>query len=193
MEPHLQTLMNAPWDNENFYKEWLAQSYHYTRHSIRMLAFSAGCSHPEEKSYFQRSLKHIREEQGHEQIAVNDLKTLGGSIENFMEKGVTRALWEPQFYKIQKDPVSLLGYILALECLAVFKFSELNDILVKRYGDKANRFVHIHAEDDPHHVTEALAQIELCSDVSKKLIQANFDQTCDLYSCLINNIIATTS
>lgn len=192
MEPHLEFLMTAPWEEESFYKDWLAQSYHYTQHSTRMLAFTAGWSRYEDGAYYRRSLKHIREEQGHEQIAVADLKALGEEVTSFPESGVTRALWETQFYKIQRNPFALLGYILALEAIAVFKFKDLSARLEAKYGDKANRFVHIHAEDDPHHVTEAIEQIEKCSPEAKELIQLNFDQTVEMYTLMVKDIINRT-
>lgn len=154
-----------------------------------MLAFAAGWSSPvNDKSYYRRSLTHITEEQGHDLIALNDLKTLGFSIEQFPELGVTRALWEPQFYKIQKDPASLLGYILGLEILAVRTFKECHAELAKTYSENAVRFVKVHADDDPDHVESALAQIEKCTPHEKKNIEANFDQTIEMYGLMLQQI-----
>lgn len=154
-----------------------------------MLATAAGWSSPtEDKSYYRRSLTHITEEQGHDLIAVNDLKALGLSIDQFPELGITRALWEPQFYKILKDPASLLGYILGLEILAVRTFKEFHSELCKTYPEAATKFVKVHADDDPDHVESALAQIEKCTEAEKKNIYMNFEQTLQMYGLMLQQI-----
>ena len=185
----LQTLEQAPWENSAFYKEWLAQSYYYTQHSTRMLAYCAGWTNPVHGEYYRRSLKHIREEQGHEQIAINDLQAMSGDIKDFPEMGVTRSLWEPQFYKINRDPFSLLGYILSLEALAVFSFKEIYARTSKAHGEESGRFIKTHADDDPHHVTEALKQIEKCPSESRPMIHENFTQTNTMYALMLNEIV----
>ncbi len=177
-----------PWDNSKLYKNWLAQSFYYTTHSTRMLAFAAGWSPAEEQNYYRRSLSHIREEQSHDLLAVKDLEHLGEKRENFMELESCRALWEPQFYKIQRNPKHLLGYILALEHLAVLTFPGMYELVLKKYGPEAIRFVKVHAEDDPDHVKEAVNQIESCTQGERVEIMKNFDQTCVLYKHLLNDI-----
>ncbi len=156
-----------------------------------MLAYAAGWTENMEQSYYRRSLVHIGEEQGHDLIAVNDLKNLNYDIANFIELGTTRSMWECQFYKIQKDPTNLLGYILALETLAVKTFKEFNGELLKTYTDKATRFVKIHADDDPDHVEEALIQINKCTPAQQKNILFNFEQTITMYNCMLEEIKAT--
>jgi hypothetical protein len=153
-----------------------------------MLAMAAGWTSPEKQNYYRRSLQHIHEEQGHELIAVNDLKILGGDVHEFPELSVTRALWEPQFYKIQRNPTTLLGYILSLEALALMTFQPLLQTLKKSYPDEACRFVKVHAEDDPEHVEHALAQIEKCTLEEREEIFANFYQTRDMYVLFLQAI-----
>lgn len=176
------------WENPNIYKSWLAQSYYYTRHSTRMLAFAAGWTTPEKQSFYRRSLQHIQEEQGHDLIAINDLKALKASIEEHAEFSVTRALWEPQFYKMQKNPATLLGYILSLEVLAMMMCGPLYEQLQKYYPAEACRFVKVHAEDDPEHVEHALSQIEKCTLEEREEILTNFHQTRDIYHLMLQNI-----
>lgn len=189
----VEEFRNQPWTNKSFYANWLAQSYYYTSYSTRMLAAAAGWSSPvNDKSYYRRSLTHINEEQGHELIALNDLKSLGLTVENFPESGVTRAMWEPQFYKILKDPASLLGYILALEVLAVRTFKEFHAELAKTYTADAVKFVKVHADDDPDHVESALAQIEKCNESEKKTIQMNFEQTLTMYGLMLKELNLAT-
>lgn len=180
-----QSFQTMPWTDLIFYKTWLAQSFYYTTHSTRMLAFAAGWSSTEDQKYYKRSVSHIREEQSHDLLAVRDLEKLGDQRENFAEFEVCRALWEPQFYKIQRNPKLLLGYILALEELAVFSFPELYKKLTPLFGTDATHFIRVHAEDDPEHVEEALKQIQSCSPVEVAEIMKNYDQTCVLYERLL--------
>lgn len=155
-----------------------------------MLATAAGWSSPvSDKTYYRRSLKHISEEQGHDLIAINDLKSLGfDSVHSFSELASTRAMWESQFYKILKDPASLLGYILALEILAVRCFKEIHGELSKTYPLNALNFIKVHADDDPDHVESALEQIAKCSDSERKNIDFNFDQTLQMYAFMLSQI-----
>ncbi|MEQ1724162.1 MAG: iron-containing redox enzyme family protein [Pseudobdellovibrio sp.] len=175
------------WSNKKFYSSWLAQTYYYTSYSTRMLAFAAGWSEKTNKTYFKRSVVHISEEQGHELIALNDLKVLGESIENYPELGITRAMWESQFVKIQKDPVMLLGYILALETLAV-KTNEFHGMLKQHYNEDALKFVKTHADDDPDHVEEALEQIQACTPEQQSQIKIGYEHTLQLYRLMIQEI-----
>jgi len=186
----VQTFQEMPWTNKEFYKNWLAQSFYYTTHSTRMLAFAAGWSSPDEQNYYRRSLAHIREEQSHDLLAVRDLEKLGSAREKYAELEICRSLWEPQFYKMQRSPKSLLGYILALENLAVLTFPKLNQTLIETFGKESTHFVRVHAEDDPDHVEEALQQIAACTPEEQQEIQKNFDQTCVAYRLLLNDIQA---
>src|SRR5262245_10458503 len=105
----LQALQEAPWESKEFYAEFLAQSYYYTSYSTRLLAMAAALSGPDEGAFFKRSIQHISEEHGHDRIALTDLKRLGSTIENHRELGLTRTIWEAQFWKVQRAPTSLLG------------------------------------------------------------------------------------
>ncbi|MBC7464450.1 MAG: iron-containing redox enzyme family protein [Bdellovibrio sp.] len=193
MNKLVEEFRNQPWTNKHFYASWLAQSYYYTSYSTRMLASAAGWSSPlNDRAFYRRSLTHINEEQGHELIALNDLKVLGLSTDDFPEAGITRALWEPQFYKILKDPASLLGYILALETLAVRTFKEFHGELLRTYSSDAVNFVKVHADDDPDHVEAALSQIEKCNEAEKKNIEKNFNQTIQVYGLMLKEIQLVT-
>ena len=149
-----------------------------------MLAFAAGWSDKSKKSFFKRSVIHIAEEQGHDLIALNDLKNLGFKIEEFPELGITRAMWESQFIKIQKDPVFLLGYILALECLAV-KTNEFYGLLKQYYSEDTLRFVKTHADDDPDHAEHALEQIKACTVEQQVEINLAYSHSLQLYRLMI--------
>lgn len=181
-------LRNAPWDDKEYYKEFLAQIYYFVRKSTRMLAAAAAVT--DSTPYYDRLVEHIGEENKHELLALGDLKKLGGKIEDHPELGITRALWEPQFYKIQRTPTSLLGYILALEIVAVRVYPELMKDLETRYGKPAINFVRVHGEEDPAHVDKAIDQVRHLSEGEQKAVIENFEQTCAVLGCFMDAIKA---
>jgi hypothetical protein len=185
MDPLVETLLDCPWEDKEFYCEYLAQSYHYVLYSTRMLAMAAALSTPAQQSYYRRCVKHISEEAAHEVLAIRDLAKLGKEMSDYPESGVTRALWEPQFYKIQRQPTALLGYILGLEYLTVRCFKELHARLVKTYGPGAVTFVRVHADEDPDHVEKAVAQIDPLSTDEQVEIWKNYEQTCRMFDCFL--------
>lgn len=181
MEPLSEAILQLPWQNPRFYAEYLAQSYYYVFHSCKMLAMCAGLTSKDQADLYRRSIAHIKEEAGHEVLALTDLKRLGFRIEDFPEDGITRALYEPQYYKILKQPTALLGYILALEYICFLKYSELHKLLSKSYEDKCLNFVRVHAEEDPDHVEKAVEQISKLSASELEAVRLNFEQTCDMF------------
>lgn len=182
MDLLIKDLKNQPWENIEFYKEYLAQSYYYTFYSVKMLAHAASLTTVEQNGYYKRSIEHIKEEHGHDSLALTDFKRLGGKIEDHPELGVTRALYEPQFYKIQRQPTALLGYILALEYMCVRHYKDLWKRLDQCYGAKCTNFVRVHAEDDPDHVDKAILQIESLPPHEISAVIKNYDQTCRMFA-----------
>lgn len=185
MDHLVNTVKNQPWDNKEFYKEYLAQSYFYTFHSCKMLAMAASLTTAEQSEYYKRSIQHIKEEFGHDSLALSDLKKMNGNIEEYPELGATRALWEPQFYKIQRQTTSLLGYILALEYMCVRIYREIFERVSKAHGDKNGNFIRIHAEDDPDHVEKCVDQIELLPESERVAVWKNYEQTCMMFAVFL--------
>lgn len=172
-----------PWENKYIYGSFLAQTYYYVSHSCRLLAFAAALSKLSENNYFNRSIKHISEESNHEVLAEKDLQRLGFNLSDFLETGTTRALYESQYYKIQnQDPTALLGYILALEGIAVHSVPPVFSRLSQAFDKKSLNFLRVHSEEDPEHLHKAFEQIEKLNSEQKTYVEMNFLQTCDMYT-----------
>jgi thiaminase len=170
-----------PWENEAFYAQYLAQTYYYTFHSTRMLALAAARTSPGQFDYYRRSIEHIAEESGHENLALTDLKRLGHKIEDFSELPTTKAFWQPQYFLIDRSNTALLGYILALEWLAVATFPAVLERLKTKFGAKSINFIRVHAEEDPDHVDKCFEQIENVPLADRALVWENFRQTCRMF------------
>ncbi len=190
MQDLVENVKAQPWEDAEFYKEYLAQSFYYTAYSVKMLAHAASLTSPEQTSYYKRSLQHLREEYGHDSLALADLKKLGGKIEDHKELGLTRSLYEPQFFKIQRQPTALLGYILALEYLCVSYYKELHQRLEAHYGKTTTHFVRVHAEEDPDHVDKAMAQIEALPEAERAAVWINYEQTCRMFGAFLTECAA---
>lgn len=186
MKDLVENVKSQPWEDIDFYREYLAQSYYYTSFSVKMLAHAASLTTNDQTVYYKRSVEHIKEEYGHDSLALTDLKRLNGKIENHPELGVTRALYEPQFFKIQRQPTALLGYILALEYLCVSHYKDLYLRLQKTYDAKTTNFVRVHAQDDPDHVEKAIQQIEALRDSENNAVWKNYEQTCRMFACFLD-------
>ena len=185
--PVSDQMINLPWGNVEFYKSFISQVYYFVRYSTKMLAAAASVT--ENPEYYKRLVSHIREEEGHEKLALADLKNLGGKIEDYPEFGITRALWEPQFYKIQRSPASLLGYILSLEMIPVHSYPEVLPKIRSTYGEKCVNFIRVHCEEDPAHVKDAINQIQSMPAAEKVLIEKNFIQTTEMMTHLLSEVV----
>ncbi len=176
-----------PWENPVFYNLFLAQTYYFVSHSTRLLARSISHFGVDRDNLYRRFVAHLKEENYHERLVVNDLKNFALHPSDFPEMSITRAFWESQFFKIdQTKGVSLLGYILYLEAIPVHCFKEVHSLFPKQ----SKSFAKVHMEEDPAHLKSAISMIEEMNEHEQLQIWNNFNQTSELYQimlCEINN------
>src|SRR5687767_1252839 len=93
----------------DIYANWLAQTYYFVSHSVRLSALGASkldVDHPLSK----RMVAHTREETGHHLIAKRDIEALGRKLEDYPQLGVTSAFYQAQYYVVLfEDPAHLIG------------------------------------------------------------------------------------
>lgn len=180
-----------PWDNKEFYANYLAQTFYYVRHSTRLLALSSSrLSYEDQQNLHLRFIKHLGEEANHERLAINDMKALGFSPKDFPELNSTRYFYECQYYKIEhRDPLALMGYILYLEVLAQNICPPLSKKLTGLYGKKAATFLLVHGEEDPHHVEEAQKLLASLPPVALDIITENLEQSSQAFDLMMKEIV----
>lgn len=185
-----KTYENMPWDNKNFYANYIAQTFYYVRHSTRMLALSAGRLDYENQQHIHlRFLKHLSEEANHEKLALNDLLFLGYKISDFKELNSTRIFYETQYYKIEhQHPIALMGYILFLEALALNVCPPLSRKLHEIYGKNSATFLFVHGEEDPHHVSEAQKLLETLDAPTLNFVIENLNQSAYAFEMMMKEI-----
>ena len=181
-----EAIRSYPWENKKAYAEFVAQTYYYVCHSIRLLAVAAGRFSQEDQGLHRRFLKHAEEENSHELMALRDLQKLGFKIEDFPEFPETKSMYEIQYFKIEHiDPVSLMGYILVLETMAGRDFKWLKEKLSPLYGKDCIKFVQVHADDDPDHIEKALEVVNNLKPERLNEINTSMEQSALLYIGLL--------
>lgn len=188
-----KTINKMDISNVQIYGNFLAQTYYYVSHSTRMLAFGAGLMKCHEENHFRRFIKHISEESSHETLAELDLQDLGMKPSDFDHLPETRALWEPQYYKmLHQSPLSLMGYIIALEYFSSAHLPAVYKRIQEAYQTKAGRFIKLHAEEDPSHIEKAIELTSTLSSELQEIILVNIVQTAKTYSLMVEACIQST-
>lgn len=179
-----------PFDDGNFYACWLAQTYAYVYQSVRMLVMAGGYFPAGDEEFRRRFCMHAREEGGHEQLAVRDLKALGRELGEFPVFPATRAFYETQYYRIQNsDPSSFFGWIVALEGLAVVAGPELHAKAAAAHGERACSFLKVHSSEDPEHLRKALECVTKLDGAQDRLVRENLELSTYLYGEMLNQCL----
>lgn len=183
-------ILDCDWKSREFYADYMAQTFYYVRHSTRLLALAASrLNYEEEQKIHLRFIRHLGEESNHEKLALNDIAKLDFSINDFPELNSTRLFYEPQYYKIEHErPLALMGYILFLEALAQKVCPSITKKIAAFHGSKAGTFFHVHGEEDPAHVGEALKMINALEGADLRAIEINLVQSSYAYAQMVSEL-----
>jgi thiaminase len=170
------------------YGNWLAQTYYFVSHSVRLSALGASrldVDHPLSK----RMVAHTREEAGHHLLAKRDIEGLGLALSDFPQLGVTSAFYQAQYYVVLfEDPCHLIGQILMLEAVSVELGPWLYPLVHDCHGRNASRFVEVHAREDQDHVAQAIAALGALTPSQQEGVAKNFRQACEMYVLILRSI-----
>jgi uncharacterized ferritin-like protein (DUF455 family) len=184
----LKYFKELDFEDPNVYANWLAQTYYFVSHSVRLSALGTS-KLPVDSDVGKRMLAHTVEEKGHHTVAMKDIEALGMSINDLPAFGVTKAFFQAQYYKVLfEHPYHLLGQIFMLEAFSVEAGPWMYDVVKHAHGDKAIRFVHIHAIDDQDHVAKAMKVMETFAPENRAGVAENFYQACELYKLILRTI-----
>lgn len=177
------------WTDKEAYSLWLAQAYYLVRHTTRLLALCAGYCPFEYENTHKRILEHLREESGHDMIAVADLKALGVELSDVPELPKTAELIRLQYQQMANiSGCAFFGYILLLEGLAVTKAMSLHETVSAKYGPRVTRFLKTHAEDDIEHIEQAFQQIEAFTADDQQIVVKNLVESSHLYGQMLDSV-----
>jgi hypothetical protein len=180
-------MFDCNWENPEVYANFLAQTYYYVCHSTRLLGLCTSFFQVDRDQLHRRFSGHMGEEKSHERLALHDLKELGFTLKDTPELSQTRAFYESQYYKIERqDATALFGYILLLEALSVKVGPPIYERVCIAHGKKTASFLRVHVEEDPDHVEKALEQIHTLPPAQLEFIRINMIQTAEIYGNLIS-------
>lgn len=170
------------------YANWLAQTYAFVSHSVRLSALGASRLDADE-ALAKRMVAHTTEEKGHHLLAKHDIEALGRSLADYPSLGITNAFYQAQYYKVLfEHPAHLLGQIVMLEAVSAELGPWLLDIVERRFGRQATSFVRVHAYEDQDHVLKALAAVKQLPPEQRQGVEANFHQACEIYHLILRSI-----
>lgn len=181
IEVYCQLMNNAPWEDRKFYGNWLAQTYHFVQHNLKLIALAAAYTEPGQYKDYNRYVEHMREESGHEFMAKRDLEKLGLHITEFPEQVETKSLYSLAYFNIPRfGHESLIGYAVCLEMIADKLGRKINEKVTKHHGI-SSEFLRVHGDEDEDHLIEAFKLIENWSPNQKRLFEKTFYETCIAY------------
>ncbi len=186
-----KSAISFPWEKENYYANWLAQSFYYVQWTTRQLALASAKTKPiNEDSLHWRFIEEAKEEKRHELLALQDLKNLGYSLDQFTELPHTSFFYQTLSYLIENEhPIAILGYSLTLEGFAAKKASELFPMVKSCYKDNAVTFMRLHCEVDVDHFENALPYLKSCPEELLPIVAKGIEQCCAIYKGILNDII----
>jgi len=183
-------ILNFDWTDESFYNDWLAQTYYFVRHSTKLLNLSACHLNHDQEGLYARFVEHISEELFHEKLVLQDLKRRKRKINEFSELTTTKNFYRSQYFMINQDPTSLLGYILFLEAIAITAGSRVAQITEQHHG--VSSFLRVHVEEDVDHIEKAFEAIKSLDPKESEEAFTNFLDTAKSYVQILSEISSKT-
>lgn len=172
-------LHDYPFESEQFYENFLSQTYYYTKHSPKMLM--KALQFIENQNVKQAFTEHASEEAGHHNLAKNDLYQLNQKKpQDFEELPNTKKLYLRVYEAIESEPYSILGYAMALEFLAVKACPGLIE-QCQGHPHLCISFLDEHGELDIQHTENAYKLYETLAEDEKKQVEKYFHYCLDDY------------
>lgn len=185
----LQTVREFPWEDPACYAAWLAQTYYFVRHSTHLLALKAAKYTPAQEERHRAALVHLREETGHDVMALRDLKTLGHDIQDIPELIEISLFYQSQYYFLdQHGALALTGYTLMLEELACREGASVAKRIVEAHGKQAASFLLLHSKADIEHTELQQKEFEGAAPEQVEAAMQNLRQCAYLYDQMLRKI-----
>lgn len=179
------------------YKSILRQIFHHTRENPQLQALSTIYFRGRQREVVQRFYRHAASETGHDQLALNDYRVLGGDAtcvpyENPLP--ATLALLGYGFYGVSnRNPLEYLGYLFFLEFTPTHTGNGLMEAL-RAVGvpDRAMTFLKDHTVIDVAHnrlMEGYIGDLVRC-DWQKDVVTAAIRTTGKLYANMLDEAVA---
>ena len=129
------------------YRAFLAQAYHHVKHTTPLL-MACGSRMPHTKEWLRDAMaEYIKEEIGHQEWILNDIKACGGDSEQVRREspGLAAELMVAYAYHIidRGNPIGFLGMVLVLEGTSIRVASEAAGNLQRNLGLPGSAFSYL--------------------------------------------------
>jgi pyrroloquinoline quinone (PQQ) biosynthesis protein C len=178
------------------YLGFLRETYHNAACNPRNMALFMAHLRSGRPDLEAKFLKHTAMEIGHDELALNDLRVLGGdaeSVRNGRPLATTEALAAFIVFQIQhRNPMAYLGYLYHLEAMPVQSGREVMDFLsAMGVPMEATTFLREHAEADPVHVKWNREYLEgfIKTEADLEAVLYGLRGTCELHGLMFQGIL----
>ena len=179
------------------YKSILRQIFHHTRENPQLQALSTVSFRGRQREVIQRFYRHATSEIGHDQLALNDFKTLGGDASSVPYENplpATLALLGYGFYEVyNRNPLGYLGYLFFLEFTPTTAGNGVMDALrAAGIPDRAMTFLKDHTVIDIGHnrLMEGYVADLVRHDWQADIVVAAMHTTGNLYANMLDGAVA---
>jgi pyrroloquinoline quinone (PQQ) biosynthesis protein C len=182
--------------NQGHYLRFLRETYFNVFLNPKLMALFLAHMRSNRPDLEAKFLKHTAMEIGHDALALEDYRLLGGDPEEVRRSlplPTTEALGAFIVFQIQhRNPLAYLGYLYHLEALPVHSGLDVIESLV-RIGvpRKATSFLREHAEADPVHVKWNREYLDgfITNEVDLQAMLYGLKGTCRLHTGMFNGIL----
>jgi len=183
------------------YKQWLQETYHFTRNTPRFLAAAGSKVEDDQDVIRTRFFKHCTEENGHHLMALKDLKSLGVDVEQVKKtrpRAGTNAIVAFHYYlAMYSNPIGIFGAISCFEGLAIEVCTRAAEGLKKTHniGNNCVTFLISHGHFDTDHIEEAKEVLNkhIKTDKDREDIIYVANRMYDYYRLMFEEIAESTS
>lgn len=159
------TVEAFPWENQEAYLGWLAQTLEYVTYTTRILALTGAHFPLDKTSIASRFIQHATEEKGHDKLLHRDAAALGMDLSKIPVSPEAEAFHKSVYFWIyQGQPAVVMGWVIFLEGFAVRNGKKLHERAEAGHGKKAVSFLKVHTQEDPEHLEMAFKTLEAFSE-----------------------------
>jgi pyrroloquinoline quinone (PQQ) biosynthesis protein C len=175
---------------------FLRETYHNTYHNPKKMALFMAHLDSDKPQLEAKFLKHTAAEIGHDEMALSDLKVLGGdpdAVRRGRPLPSTEALTAFIVFQIQhRNPLAYLGYLYHLEAMPVRMGADVMACLIALgIPLEATTFLREHAEADPVHIKWNREYMEgfIRDDEDMEAVLYGMRGTCELHGRMFQGIL----
>lgn len=178
------------------YADFLDQAYHHVRHTCPLLGAALDRCGPEDAAYAKALREYIKEEEGHDEWILDDIRALGfddEAVRHGQARLPCRVMVSHAYYLIdQVSPHALLGMVHVLEGMSVLLAVKAADAIAGSFGDhppRAFSYLTSHGDLDIEHVDffEDLVN-SISDDTLKQIIVQSARDFYKLYGDIFRDI-----